>query len=87
MRNKNKYAKLLFLFMVIIYLSGCSKENEIEKYEKLVQDFNKSVLNDYPIQNINNDIYNVKSNQTDTMNHSIEFYETFDERKKSLINM
>ncbi|WP_436895785.1 hypothetical protein [Mammaliicoccus sciuri] len=62
--------------MVIIYLSGCSKESEIKEYEKLVQDFNISVLNDYPLQNINNDIYNVKSNQNDTMNHSIIFYET-----------
>ncbi|MEB7400194.1 hypothetical protein NGC02_01545 [Mammaliicoccus sciuri] len=84
MRNKNKYAKLLLLFMVIIYLSGCSKESEIKEYEKLVQDFNISVLNDYPLQNINNDIYIVKSNQNDTMNHSIIFYETFDERKKQL---
>lgn len=82
MRNKNKYAELLLLFMVINYLSGCSKESEIKEYEKLLQDFNISVLNDHPLQNINNDIYNVKSNQNDTMNHLIIFYETFDERKK-----
>lgn len=78
----------IILIISLLVLSGCDNKREIKEYEKLVQNFNKIVLNGYPLQDINNDIYDSVNTRNsfsrDRMKHTLSFYNSFKKEKKKL---